>query len=185
VTKRWVGVAVAVLVMTAGVGCSSDEPEVAEATTTTEAEATTTAPTTTALVVDDEEFTSRVDQFGEQLDAASASACDLIGQLSTALPTPTTAAQARDAVRALTDLFTRLADAAPPEAASSAATFREIAAALPGEAEALGYDPLKLPTAPSLQAERLGTAMTDLVTAAGCVPEDAPGAGAGAGTPGG
>lgn len=183
-TKRWVGVAAMVVVMSAAIGCSSDEPKAAEKTTTTEAEATTTAPTTTALVVDDEEFTSRVDQFGEQLDAASSSACDLIGQLSTALPTPTSAAQARDAVRALTDLFTRLADAAPPEAASSAATFREIAAALPGEAEALGYDPLKLPTAPSLQAERLGTAMTNLVTAAGCLPDEGAGGGA-EDTPGG
>lgn len=148
----------AALALVAG-ACSGND-EKADKTTTTE-KSTETTETTTTLADDD--YTAKIADYTESVDAAGTDLCALSAALGTQPPAPANPAQSKQLIELYAKLLRTLA-ATMPEDPTTVKTLNDTADALLAEAEAAGYpaDFLSNPdTAPkSLTSEAFNAANT-------------------------
>lgn len=138
------------------------------ATTSPNGDPEPTTAVTTPTTVSDDEFEERADSLNASIDKAGDDPCKILGVLEDQTPAPVTPAQTEDAIGVFVNLFSKLAAAAPPSVADSAAVVRNLVEKLPASAKAVGYDPEKVSSLPELSSPEIATAIGAIRDAAKC-----------------
>lgn len=129
---------------------------------------TTVGSTLPQVTVVDDEFAKVIQSIDDQINAAGNDPCKVLAAFSGTVPTPANPDQTKQAIDVVARMFTRLADAAPPQAAAAAETVRATAAQLPEQAAAVGFDPTKVNQLPGLATQEFGSAIAQIQQTANC-----------------
>jgi len=157
-TTRTTAAAVLISGLALLVGACSGSDSEGASTTAEQKTATTTTTTTTTTTKDededasssgstmsDDEFAMAVNDISQEIGATGGDTCGLLEVLQTMgaadLPDPSTPAQVEAAVGLVAELYTGIANSAPPEYAAEGATIAAAMVDLEAQAAAQDYDP--------------------------------------------